>query len=85
MKGHVIGGARVSPTHANFIVNDGTATARDIRALVELCRTTVRERFERLWGKAPPVEPGKTIPEMYDAATAGSLPTSGATARPRKT
>lgn len=45
LKGHALGGARVSPTHANFIVNDGTATARDIRALVELCRTTVRERF----------------------------------------
>jgi UDP-N-acetylmuramate dehydrogenase len=45
LKGHTIGGARVSPTHANFIVNDGTATARDIAALVELCRATVAERF----------------------------------------
>jgi UDP-N-acetylmuramate dehydrogenase len=45
LKGRVIGGARVSPTHANFIVNDGTATAADIAALVELCREAVRERF----------------------------------------
>ena len=45
LKGAVLGGARVSPAHANFIVNDGTATAADISALIERCRTTVKERF----------------------------------------
>jgi UDP-N-acetylmuramate dehydrogenase len=35
----------VSPVHGNFIVNDGSATATDIRRLIERCRTTVRERF----------------------------------------
>lgn len=45
LKGHTVGGARVSPTHANFIVNDGTATAADVAALIEVCRTAVRERF----------------------------------------
>ena len=45
LKGASIGGARVSPTHGNFIVNDGTATARDIRALIDRCRADVRERF----------------------------------------
>ncbi len=45
LKGEAIGGARVSPTHGNFIVNDGGATAREIRALVERCRSRVRERF----------------------------------------
>jgi UDP-N-acetylmuramate dehydrogenase len=45
LKGAAQGGARVSPTHANFIVNDGTATAADIRALIERCRATVKERF----------------------------------------
>lgn len=39
------GGARVSSTHANFIVNDGTASARDIRALIDRCKRTVKERF----------------------------------------
>jgi UDP-N-acetylmuramate dehydrogenase len=45
LKGESAGGARVSPTHGNFIVNDGMATARDIRALVKRCRDRVRERF----------------------------------------
>lgn len=33
----------------------------------------VRRRLDGIWGKAPPTEAGKTIPEMYDAAIAGSL------------
>ena len=45
LKGAAIGGARVSPTHGNFIVNDGTATAADIRRLIERCRDAVREQF----------------------------------------
>jgi UDP-N-acetylmuramate dehydrogenase len=45
LKGTAVGGARVSPTHGNFIVNDGSATARDIRRLIERCRADVRERF----------------------------------------
>ncbi len=45
LKGHRLGGARVSDVHANFIVNEGGATAADIRALAALCRDTVLERF----------------------------------------
>jgi UDP-N-acetylmuramate dehydrogenase len=45
LKGAAIGGARVSPTHGNFIVNQGTATAADIRRLVEQCRREVRDQF----------------------------------------
>jgi len=45
LKGHRIGGAMISPVHANFFVSDGTATAADIHALAALARTTVRERF----------------------------------------
>ena len=39
------GGARVSTTHANFIVNEGGATAADIRRLVTRCQQAVRERY----------------------------------------
>jgi UDP-N-acetylmuramate dehydrogenase len=45
LKGVAQGGARISERHANFIVNDGGATADDIRALIERARTAVRERF----------------------------------------
>ncbi len=46
LKGHAIGGARVSELHANFIVNPGgRARASDIEALIEHVRATVRERF----------------------------------------
>jgi UDP-N-acetylmuramate dehydrogenase len=45
LKGMTIGGARVSSAHGNFIVNDGSATAADIRRLIQHCRVTVRDRF----------------------------------------
>ncbi len=45
LKGHGIGGAMVSPKHANFIVNTGTASAADIENLIREVRATVkRER-----------------------------------------
>lgn len=46
LKGHRVGGARVSPVHANFIVNEGGATAADVLALVRLVRARVLEESD---------------------------------------
>lgn len=45
LRGHVIGGAVISPKHANFIVNLGAARAADIEALIELAQSAVKEKF----------------------------------------
>jgi len=45
LKGYRIGGAQVSPKHANFIVNLRSATAQEVRALIELIREEVSKRF----------------------------------------
>lgn len=41
LKGRRLGGARVSEKHANFIINEGGATAADIEGLITLVRDTV--------------------------------------------
>lgn len=45
LKGRAIGGAVISPKHANFIVNTGNARAADIEALIELAQARVMEKF----------------------------------------
>lgn len=54
LKGLSIGGASVSTKHANFIVNDGSATAADIEALIQL----VQQKVQALRGV-------KLIPEVH--------------------
>jgi UDP-N-acetylmuramate dehydrogenase len=44
LKGAVEGGATISPIHANFIVAGKTATAQDIRRLIERAREAVRNQ-----------------------------------------
>ena len=41
LKGHRIGGAQVSEKHANFIINTGDATSRDIESLILHVRSEV--------------------------------------------
>jgi UDP-N-acetylmuramate dehydrogenase len=45
LKGHQIGGALISPRHANFIENAGGATSADCIALLGEARRRVHERF----------------------------------------
>jgi UDP-N-acetylmuramate dehydrogenase len=45
LKGHQIGGALISPRHANFIENAGDATSADCIALIAEARSRVHERF----------------------------------------
>lgn len=45
LKNTSVGGARVSEVHANFLVNDGGATAADFLALIEQIQETVQHQF----------------------------------------
>lgn len=45
LKGLREGSAVVSPLHGNFIVNEGGATAKDVRRLIERVQAEVKRRF----------------------------------------
>jgi UDP-N-acetylmuramate dehydrogenase len=45
LKGRRVGDAEVSPKHANYIVNLGSATAADVLGLMRLARDQVQARF----------------------------------------
>jgi len=65
LKGRTEGGAQVSPEHANFIVNLGSATASDVRNLMNLVQQEVWSRCG-VW-----LEPEvRLIGEWHEAAAA---------------
>lgn len=60
LKGERVGDAQVSEKHANFIVNLGQATAKDVLTLMDRVRSTVKQRFGvrleaevKIWGNNP--------------------------------
>ena len=46
LKGARIGGAQISPLHANFFSNEENASAQDVYDLIDLARTKVKEQFD---------------------------------------
>jgi UDP-N-acetylmuramate dehydrogenase len=46
LKGTQIGGAVVCEKHANFITTETGCTSKDVRQLIELVRTKVKETFD---------------------------------------
>lgn len=45
LKGMRVGGASVSEVHANFIVNDGTASSSDVLELVEQIKAKIKAKY----------------------------------------
>jgi UDP-N-acetylmuramate dehydrogenase len=46
LKGKAVGGAKISLEHANFIVNTGRATARDVMELIDFVKREIKIRFK---------------------------------------
>ena len=44
LKGRSVGGAQVSEKHAGFVINTGSATAKDVLDLVDVIKKTVKEK-----------------------------------------
>ncbi|HYC52713.1 MAG TPA: UDP-N-acetylmuramate dehydrogenase [Gemmatimonadaceae bacterium] len=47
LKGHRIGDAQISHIHANILVNLGSATAKDVRALISHAQAAVQQKFNQ--------------------------------------
>ncbi|MEX2159003.1 MAG: UDP-N-acetylmuramate--L-alanine ligase [Dehalococcoidia bacterium] len=45
LRGHRIGGAQISDRHCNFFINAGGARGSEVKALIDLARQRVRDRF----------------------------------------
>ncbi len=45
LKSFSVGGAQVSPMHANYFVNTGSATSADVKQLIQHVQGVIQERF----------------------------------------
>lgn len=45
LKGFRVGGASVSDVHANFIINDGTATSQDVLDLIKQIKSRIKAKY----------------------------------------
>jgi UDP-N-acetylmuramate dehydrogenase len=45
LKGTSIGGAEISPLHANFFINRGNASASDVYALIKKAQRVVADKY----------------------------------------
>lgn len=45
LKGTSVGGAEISKKHGNFIINNGSATAKDVSALINLIQKKIKKQF----------------------------------------
>lgn len=46
LKGVSVGGAMISKIHANFLVNTGGATAKDVYQMMNIVKKAVKEKFD---------------------------------------
>jgi UDP-N-acetylmuramate dehydrogenase len=77
LKGRRVGGAQVSPKHANFIVNDQAGTASDVRRLGDAVRAAVmRERGIQLHYEIVFAGDWSGWDEVPDASTAAAESTA---------
>ena len=79
LKGAREGQARVSPTHGNFIVNEGRASAGEVRTLIDRCKRDVYRRFGvrlqeeivTMGFERPPRTPGTAAGTLSGGGTEG--------------
>jgi UDP-N-acetylenolpyruvoylglucosamine reductase len=67
LKGHRIGGAVISPKHANFIENAGEATSVDCLALMGEARRRAREQFGVVLEREVVLVGGLELPDLEPA------------------
>ena len=46
LKGFAVGGAKVSEKHGGFLINDGNATCKDVRALIAYIQAKILEEYK---------------------------------------